>query len=141
MKTSAPLTQQQLAVLRFLRAQQLSNAATIAREFGHSVSAELEALTRMRLLTTVPQRTADGKRTSFYGLTVRGGARLKTEERAAIHCAPAARRASVTHTEGTYAGAELRPFVGRPGSMDAFALPSRMSNRLVYRDGREERLP
>lgn len=25
---------------------------------------------------------------------------------------------------GTYDGAELRPFTGRPGSMDAYALPS-----------------
>lgn len=28
---------------------------------------------------------------------------------------------------GTYDGAELRPFEGRPGAMDAYALPSRGS--------------
>lgn len=28
----------------------------------------------------------------------------------------------------------------RPGQDDALALPSRMGNRLVYRDGREEKL-
>ena len=38
----------------------------------------------------------------------------------------------------TYDGAELRPFEGRPGALDAFAWPSRYGNRLVYRDGREE---
>lgn len=27
---------------------------------------------------------------------------------------------------GTYDGAELRPYVGRPGAMDAFSKPSRM---------------
>ena len=32
-----------------------------------------------------------------------------------------------------YDGAELRPFEGRPGSMDAFNLPSRMGAHLVYR--------
>ncbi len=31
---------------------------------------------------------------------------------------------------------ELRPFDGRPGAMQAFDLPSRMNNRLHYRDGR-----
>ena len=35
-----------------------------------------------------------------------------------------------------YTGAELAPYSGRPGAMDAFALPSRMGDRLVYRSGR-----
>lgn len=33
---------------------------------------------------------------------------------------------------------ELRPYDGRPGAMDAFALPSRRFDRRVYRDGRVE---
>ena len=33
-----------------------------------------------------------------------------------------------------YDGAELAPHTGRPGAMDAFALPSRMANTLRYRD-------
>lgn len=36
--------------------------------------------------------------------------------------------------------AELRPYEGRPGAMDAFALPSRMGRRLVWRDGRVDGL-
>ena len=36
----------------------------------------------------------------------------------------------------TYSCPELRPFDGRPGSMDAFACPSRVGSRLHYRDGR-----
>ena len=35
-----------------------------------------------------------------------------------------------------YTGAELAPYSGRPGAMDAFALPSRMGNSLHWRDGR-----
>ena len=38
---------------------------------------------------------------------------------------------------GSWAGFESRPH-HRPGSMDAFALPSRMGRRLHYRDGRVE---
>ena len=34
-----------------------------------------------------------------------------------------------------YTGAELLPFAGRPGATDALALPSRMGNRLHFRDG------
>lgn len=41
---------------------------------------------------------------------------------------------------GQYDGRELLPYVGRPGAMDAFDLPSRMGNRLVFRDGRQDRI-
>lgn len=34
-----------------------------------------------------------------------------------------------------YDGAELRPFEGRPGAMDALKLPSRVGRHLVYRNG------
>jgi hypothetical protein len=51
------------------------------------------------------------------------------------HLLPApACRASVE----TYKAPELRPFDGRPGAMDAFALPSRMGKALYCRDGRME---
>jgi hypothetical protein len=37
---------------------------------------------------------------------------------------------------GTYDGAELLPYTGRPGSEAALALPSRLPDGLHYRDGR-----
>ena len=37
-----------------------------------------------------------------------------------------------------YTCPELRPFDGRPGAMDAFALPSRRGGARYYRDGRVE---
>ena len=48
-------------------------------------------------------------------------------------------RARVTNASSSqpYDGAELRAHV-RPGALDALALPSRMGNRLHYRDGRVE---
>lgn len=39
-------------------------------------------------------------------------------------------------SDESYKAPELRPFDGRPGAMDAFALPSRMGKALFYRDGR-----
>ena len=42
------------------------------------------------------------------------------------------RRITNATTSGKYNGAELQPFTGRPGALDAYKLPSRMSNRLVY---------
>ena len=55
-------------------------------------------------------------------------ARARTVHRAKTRIANAAMRAP-------YDGAELRPFAGRPGAMDAFALPSVMGGRRVWRKG------
>ena len=41
-------------------------------------------------------------------------------------------------SDESYTAPELQPFDGRPGAMDAFALPSRMGKVLVFRDGRTE---
>ena len=38
----------------------------------------------------------------------------------------------------SYQGAELQPFTGRPGAMDAFSLPSVVMDRRTWRDGRIE---
>jgi len=43
-----------------------------------------------------------------------------------------------SNAKGTYSGAELQPFAGRPGAMDAYALPSLAGSRRTYRDGRVE---
>ena len=36
---------------------------------------------------------------------------------------------------GAYTAPELRPFEGRPGSLDFLGCPSRCGSRLAYRDG------
>ena len=40
-----------------------------------------------------------------------------------------------SNAEGTYSGAELLPYSGRPGAMAAYALPSLVGGRRVPRDG------
>lgn len=40
---------------------------------------------------------------------------------------------SLSRMAGTYNGAELQPYQGRPGSLDFLALPSLMGKRRVYR--------
>lgn len=37
---------------------------------------------------------------------------------------------------GDYTGAELQPYIGRPEAAQTLALPSRVGQRLTYRDGR-----
>ena len=50
---------------------------------------------------------------------------------------PKEKRAEV-YERPPYDGAELGPTVTRAGAYDAFALPSRMNNKLHYKDGRVE---
>ena len=45
---------------------------------------------------------------------------------------------TVNHKTNPYTAPELAPFSGRPGAMDAFALPSRRGGARYYRDGRVE---
>ena len=52
-----------------------------------------------------------------------------------------ARTHSHNKSKDTYDGAELRPCSVRAGSMDAFALPSRMPDGLHYRNGKVAQVP
>lgn len=62
----------------------------------------------------------------FYALNkIQNGATTKTNPNARDMCG-----------FGRYEGDELKPFEGRPGAMDAFALPSRRDNYLSWPDGR-----
>ena len=40
---------------------------------------------------------------------------------------------SINKMLGLYTGAELKPFTGRTGAMDAFKLPSLMGGKLIFR--------
>ena len=40
-----------------------------------------------------------------------------------------------------YQGTELQAYNGRPGAMDAFALPSLLLGKLIWRNGKTETLP
>jgi len=40
---------------------------------------------------------------------------------------------SLNKTLGAYVPVELKPFMGRPGAMDAFKLPSLIGNLRTYR--------
>lgn len=64
-----------------------------------------------------------------------GAARVVKEYIAPSAKAPPIRNSSA---KGTYTGAELLPYQGRPGAMDAYALPSLALGKRLYRDGRAE---
>lgn len=59
----------------------------------------------------------------------------RANERALTAAGPAT---NSTQRGQPYDTPELKPFTGRPGAMDAFALPSRRGGARYYRDGRVE---
>jgi len=67
-----------------------------------------------------------------------GQARRRAPKRHRAAAKPRARPINNMTTGGVYDGADLRPFDGRPGALDALEMPSRMGKRLIYRDGRTE---
>jgi len=74
-----------------------------------------------------------------YPLTLEQRIDMRKKERIKKAPKPAVvNNGTVNHKTNPYTAPELRPFAGRPGAMDAFALPSRRGGGRYYRDGRVE---
>lgn len=142
------LTEELAAVLRTVALADLCEPSTIAKAHGHAVAEQLDQLHAAGLVMRQGARRFDRTRTTLYTISTTGRDRLQAYDAGFRHritagttvpVMAAARTAHLT-TRGLYTGAELQPYDGRPGAMDAFALPSRMGNRLHYRDGRVQQL-
>lgn len=137
------LTDELAAVLRTVALADFCEPSTIAKAHGHAVAEQLEQLRTARMVMRNAARRADRTRTTLYSITAVGRDQLRAYE---INSAPRMRapvglptvagpRTAQLTTSGLYTGAELQPYDGRPGAMDAFALPSRMGRSLHYRNG------
>lgn len=98
----------------------------------HSIQASARHFGAMRVLPSSALPDEDQGRSSALARRLDQAAMFAPRS----HKGPPQR--SYTPSEGNYQGTELEPYAGRPGAMDACALPSRMGNRLHYRDGRVE---
>lgn len=98
----------------------------------HSIQATARTFGAMRVLPSSELPDEDHGRSSALGRRLDQAAMFAPRS----HKGPPQR--SYTPGESSYQGTELEPYAGRPGAMDACALPSRMGNRLHYRDGRVE---
>ena len=101
-----------------------------------ALRARLEALARMGLIG----KTTPGKSLApVYGITGKGRRALGAHnDKPALRLERSPRSMHFSEPAnylrpGSYNGAELRPFDGRPGAMDAFQLPSLVDGRQVER--------
>lgn len=142
------LTDELAGVLRTVAQADFCEPSTIAKAYGRSVADELDQLHAHGLVMRQAARRPDRTRTTLYSITSSGRDQLRAH---GINSVPrlripaglttvAAPRTAQLTAKGVYVGAELRPYEGRPGAMDAFALPSRMGSRLHYRDGSVQEL-
>jgi hypothetical protein len=131
------------AVLRTVAQADLCEPSNIAKTHGRAVAEQLDQLHAAGLVMRQGARRPDRTRTTLYSISATGrerlhafeaGFRLRIKASSRVPAVAAPRTAHLT-TRGLYTGAELRPYDGRPGAMDAFALPSRMGSRLHYRSG------
>lgn len=137
------LTEELAAVLRAVAQADLCEPSTIAKAYGHAVAEQLDQLHAAGLVMRQAARRPDRTRTTLYSISATGRERLHAYDAGfrqrligSSHLPDvAAPRTAHLTTKGLYTGAELRPYEGRPGAMDAFALPSRMGSRLHYRNG------
>lgn len=115
------------------------SSVDIARRFGHhrdTVRVGLRAAVAHGLLC---YRGGRARCPSIYtaGPRLLSGRYPELPQRStpAERVPPASWRGDRLRETDIYDGAELRPFAGRPGAMDAFALPSLINGRRVARGG------
>lgn len=133
-----PLNRAQIDLLRNVAQLGIGNAATLgAQRVSHR--RVLQSLAARGLVRAITVRTA-ARGDTHYRITAAGTRALALAPRTHGAVVPSPVIARPLPPAQIYTGAELRPYEGRPGAMDAFALPSRMGRRLVWRDGRVEGL-
>jgi hypothetical protein len=132
-----PLGPEPMAVLHAIAQSDLSTASTIDHQAGRSVLKELSTLVEQGYVREHVDRRRNGVTATLYSLTAEGERAIRAADAAATE--PSVPTVETPRTAspsaGVYQGAELRPYTGRAGALDAFTHPSRMGDCLHHRDG------
>ncbi len=117
----------------------LTPASAIAQTLGRAVPQDLLTLCQQGHIREHLGRRFDGTAATLYSIAAKGLALLAEMDRTAVPEAGAALRGSAQPpNREAYDGSEMHPFDGRRGSLDALRHPSRVGERLYYRDGAVE---
>ena len=128
-----PLNRAQIDMLRQVAQLGIGNASTLgAQRVSHR--RVLQSLAARGLVNAITVQTA-ARGDTHYRISAAGRRELLQAPRAHGAIVPSGTAPAPIRHPGTYDGAELRPYQGRPGAMDAFALPSLINGRRVGRGG------
>ncbi|MDQ0086073.1 hypothetical protein J2W35_006454 [Variovorax boronicumulans] len=116
----------------------LAKSSIIAQQAGGSIQETMKMLCNLGYVREHTGRQSDGLPAHLYSLTSVGKAALETldDETAAANLIPGVAAPRVcAPSSALYDGSEMRPYVGRPGALNAFKFPSRVGQRLYHPDG------
>lgn len=134
MSVKLPLTDELAGVLFTVACNDMSERATLAKAMGRSVRADVSQLQALGLVRSMKSTRIDGTRTWMWSITPKGSEVLDARRGNVPSTAIATNR--LPFSDELYVGTELHAYTGRPGAMDAYALPSRVGTRLHFPDGR-----
>lgn len=126
MPATSPIT---ISVLRFLLTHGLSTKAEIAKGLGTLLPPS--TLSNLHYLAHISSDNTT--LTTRYAITPKGIAKLQGVKLSSDHAVPS--RAEAARRARSYQAVELGSQNTRPGAMDAYALPSRIGDRLHWPDG------
>ncbi|MCR6478180.1 hypothetical protein NU688_18610 [Variovorax sp. ZS18.2.2] len=135
-KATASVSHAHVEVLRAVSRRDFMPASAIAQALGRTVPQDLLTLCQQGHICEHLGRRFDGTPATLYTITVKGAALLADSG----HPAPPETgvrpgRPVSSPIREAYDGSEMRPFNGRQGCLDALRHPSRVGDRLYYRDG------
>ncbi len=135
-KATTPVSHELVAVLRAVSRMDFMPAAAIAQTLGRTVPQDLLTLCQPGHICEHLGRRFDGTPATLYTITAKGMALLaEMDDAAASETGVRPGRPVLSPNREAYDGSEMRPFSGRQGCLDALRHPSRVGDRLYYRDG------
>ena len=125
-----------VSVLRVLEQLGPLDSDRISWRVGFNVYGPLKTLGELGYVRDYISRLPDGNPGMLYAITAEGNQAL-SESNAAMNkeAAPTLAGPPTPPSRALYTGAELRPYEGRAGALDALACPSRSGSRRHHRDG------
>ena len=125
-----------LKVLAAVAQSHLSVRSSVEERAGCSVDEPLLTLCKRGYVREHVRGKSEAGTATMYSITVKGEDALrehrKEPEIGSDHSVAGPLSSPPSEI---YDGSEMRPYVGRTGSMNAFSFPSRFGNRLHHRDG------
>lgn len=138
-KATTAVSRELAPVLEVVSRMNLASAAAISQTLGRAAPQYLLILCNQGQIRKQIGRRFDGTPATLYAITAKGIAALHELANAAEPSAPAPTNGpEPLGSRSAYDGLEMQPFVARQGSQDALRHPSRVGDRLCYRNGAVE---